>query len=105
MYTRKLRGVAAMLAVAFGSTAAFAQSPKLGKPISAAEVAAWDISVLPDGTGLPPGSTGRTQRASGPQLGSMVSSTTGAAVLACGRRGTYRLSTAEAGETRALNLC
>src|SRR5213080_566393 len=56
MYTRKLRGVAVVLTVAFGSTAAFAQSPKLGKPISAAEVAAWDISVLPDGTGLPPGS-------------------------------------------------
>ena len=54
MYTRELRGVAVVLAVAFGSTAAFAQSPKLGKPISAAEVAAWDISVLPDGTGLPP---------------------------------------------------
>jgi len=38
------------------STAAFAQSPNLGKPTSEAEIAAWDISILPDGTGLPPGS-------------------------------------------------
>jgi cytochrome c len=28
----------------------------LGTPISEAEIAAWDISILPDGTGLPPGS-------------------------------------------------
>ena len=28
----------------------------LGKPISEADVAAWDISILPDGTGLPAGS-------------------------------------------------
>jgi mono/diheme cytochrome c family protein len=35
----------------------FAQdSPHLGKAISEADVAAWDISILPDGTGLPPGS-------------------------------------------------
>ena len=33
-----------------------AQSPNLGKPISPADVAAWDISILPDGTGLPAGS-------------------------------------------------
>ena len=28
----------------------------MGRPISEAEIAAWDISILPDGTGLPPGS-------------------------------------------------
>ena len=56
MYTREARGFAIVLALALASSAAFAQSPKLGKPISAAEIAAWDISVLPDGTGLPPGS-------------------------------------------------
>ncbi|OFW14437.1 MAG: hypothetical protein A3F70_10790 [Acidobacteria bacterium RIFCSPLOWO2_12_FULL_67_14] len=33
-----------------------AQSPNLGTPIAEAEVAGWDISILPDGTGLPPGS-------------------------------------------------
>jgi hypothetical protein len=39
----------------FSATVA-AQSPNLGKPISPADLAAWDISILPDGTGLPPGS-------------------------------------------------
>ena len=59
MFTRScgaaLIGVllAAGSAVAQGSGAA---SPNLGKPISPADVAAWDISVMPDGTGLPPGS-------------------------------------------------
>jgi cytochrome c len=33
-----------------------ASGPGLGTPISEADVAAWDISILPDGTGLPPGS-------------------------------------------------
>src|SRR2546426_7263752 len=39
----------------FMFTFASAQQPNLGKPISEADVAAWDISILPDGTGLPPG--------------------------------------------------
>ena len=43
------------VALALGSSVALAQGPKLGQPISAAEIAAWDISILPDGTGLPPG--------------------------------------------------
>ena len=47
--------------LALGSGAALAQStgsqsPSLGKPISEADIKAWDISVLPDGTNLPPGS-------------------------------------------------
>ena len=36
--------------------AAFAAGPNLGKPIDQAEIAGWDIHVLPDGRGLPPGS-------------------------------------------------
>jgi cytochrome c len=44
------------LALAFTSSAALAQTPNLGKPINAAEIAAWDMNILPDGTGLPPGS-------------------------------------------------
>jgi cytochrome c len=52
-----------VLALAFASAVA-AQNPtdsvqgkpNLGQPISEADVAAWDISILPDGTGLPPGS-------------------------------------------------
>src|SRR5258708_6677239 len=35
---------------------ALAQSPNLGKPISAEDLASWDISIGPDGAGLPPGS-------------------------------------------------
>jgi cytochrome c len=44
------------LAVSLGAGIALAQSPKLGKPIAEADIAQWDIAVLPDGTGLPPGS-------------------------------------------------
>ena len=55
MYTRKLRGYVVALAFALTSSAAFAQAPNLGKPINPAEIAAWDINILPDGTGLPPG--------------------------------------------------
>jgi len=32
------------------------QSPNLGKPISPEDLASWDISIGPDGVGLPPGS-------------------------------------------------
>jgi S-disulfanyl-L-cysteine oxidoreductase SoxD len=38
------------------STPVFAAGPNLGQPITAADLAAWSINVLPDGTGLPPGS-------------------------------------------------
>jgi cytochrome c len=50
---RKLIAAAALLAL---SSAVFAQSPNLGKPISPEDLAAWDISIGPDGAGLPPGS-------------------------------------------------
>lgn len=55
MSTRRLPRIAAVALLA-AAGAVCAQSPNLGKPISAADVAAWDISVSPDGTGLPPGS-------------------------------------------------
>ena len=42
--------------LAFGAGTAAAQSPGLGQKITEAEIAAWNIDVLPDGTGLPPGS-------------------------------------------------
>ena len=45
-----------VIALAFCSGTALAQSPRLGKPIPEADVTAWDISAMPDGTGLPPGS-------------------------------------------------
>jgi S-disulfanyl-L-cysteine oxidoreductase SoxD len=53
MSMRKLMAAGALLALC---SAAFAQSPNLGKPISPEDVASWDISIGPDGTGLPPGS-------------------------------------------------
>jgi hypothetical protein len=36
--------------------AAWAESPNLGKVASPDEVASWDVSIGPDGAGLPPGS-------------------------------------------------
>jgi cytochrome c len=47
---------AAPVMLGFGAYAACAAGPDLGKPISAAEIAAWDTSIMPDGTGLPAGS-------------------------------------------------
>jgi S-disulfanyl-L-cysteine oxidoreductase SoxD len=41
-----------MLTVA---SAAPAQAPQFGQPIAPADIAAWDISIGPDGVGLPPG--------------------------------------------------
>ena len=55
MFTRRV-GAAVLTALAFGSGVLLAQGPNLGQPISPADIAAWDISVLPDGSGLPPGS-------------------------------------------------
>jgi S-disulfanyl-L-cysteine oxidoreductase SoxD len=34
---------------------AAAQAPQFGRPIAPADIAPWDISIGPDGTGLPPG--------------------------------------------------
>jgi S-disulfanyl-L-cysteine oxidoreductase SoxD len=36
--------------------AALAESPNLGKAASPEEIASWDVSIGPDGAGLPPGS-------------------------------------------------
>jgi S-disulfanyl-L-cysteine oxidoreductase SoxD len=53
MSMRKLIAAGALLAL---SSAAFAESPNLGKPIAPEDLASWDISIGPDGAGLPPGS-------------------------------------------------
>ena len=34
---------------------ALAQAPQFGQPIAPADIAPWDISIGPDGAGLPPG--------------------------------------------------
>ena len=57
MSMRRISGAAAAPALGLALTAAaFAQSPNLGKPISQEDLASWDISIGPDGAGLPPGS-------------------------------------------------
>jgi len=43
------------LALLLVAGAASAEAPNLGKPVGTADIAAWDISIQPDGTGLPPG--------------------------------------------------
>ena len=53
MHSWLLTAVGLTLCLAAG--AASAEGPNLGKPIDAAAIAAWDISIQPDGTGLPPG--------------------------------------------------
>lgn len=55
MFTHRLQRALALV-LAFASSAAFADGPNLGRPIDPSDIAPWDISILPDGTGLPPGS-------------------------------------------------
>jgi len=55
MPTRSLVIPCIWLAALLVAGAAFAEAPNLGKPVGAADIAAWDISIQPDGTGLPPG--------------------------------------------------
>jgi S-disulfanyl-L-cysteine oxidoreductase SoxD len=55
MSTRsRLLAVASALAVV--SNAALAENPNLGRIAAPEEIASWDISIGPDGAGLPPGS-------------------------------------------------
>jgi hypothetical protein len=50
--------LAVVIALVLGGTVAAiaADHPGLGKPVSEADLALWDISIGPDGKGLPPGS-------------------------------------------------
>ena len=46
----------AMVAAApITTTAMAADEPHFGKPVTQADIAAWDVSIGPDGAGLPPG--------------------------------------------------
>jgi S-disulfanyl-L-cysteine oxidoreductase SoxD len=57
MSMRRIILVAAAPALLALASPLFAQqSPNLGKPISQEDLASWDISIGPDGAGLPPGS-------------------------------------------------
>jgi cytochrome c len=51
----------AIFAAFFLALPALAQTPRLGQPISPADVAPWNISIGPDGAGLPPGRGTATQ--------------------------------------------
>src|SRR5258705_3846245 len=55
MSTLKTLALAAALTMAAGVACA-AEMPKFGKPISEGDLKAWDISIAPDGVGLPVGS-------------------------------------------------
>jgi cytochrome c len=56
MFMPKRAAFAASLLLAMVTSASSAETPNLGKPIDEAAIANWDISILPDGTGLPKGS-------------------------------------------------
>ena len=56
MFTPSRAILTASLSLAIMTGASLAETPNLGKPIDEAAIAAWDISILPDGTGLPKGS-------------------------------------------------
>ena len=55
MSMRKLP-LAVAFTLALGAVTDGAQAPKLGQPITEADITAWNIEALPDGKGLPPGS-------------------------------------------------
>ena len=46
----------ALCAAMFATVPALAQAPQFGQEIAPAYIAPWDISIGPDGAGLPPGS-------------------------------------------------
>jgi S-disulfanyl-L-cysteine oxidoreductase SoxD len=56
MSTGRRLAVVIALALGGGGAAMAADQPGLGKPVSEADLALWDISIGPDGKGLPPGS-------------------------------------------------
>ena len=53
MFSLERLTFAAAFLMATAATAA--EGPKLGQAVSPADIAAWDISIAPDGIGLPPG--------------------------------------------------
>jgi mono/diheme cytochrome c family protein len=70
MFTPNKLSLAAIAALALASSMALAadknglgQTVGLGQPITESDIKAWDITVLPDGTNLPPGSGTASQGA------------------------------------------
>ena len=56
MSTRDLAWVVVIVAAVGCARTTKVETPNLGKPATAAQIAGWDISVGPDGVGLPAGS-------------------------------------------------
>jgi mono/diheme cytochrome c family protein len=59
MFTRDMSSRLVLLAAVstlFATVHAGAETPNLGRPLTPEDLAAWDISIAPDGAGLPPGS-------------------------------------------------
>ena len=56
MSTLKVKVSIAALAALLSAVRAGAEGPNLGQPISEADLAPWDLTIMPDGTGLPLGS-------------------------------------------------
>jgi cytochrome c len=56
MSTREAFALASLI-IAFGGCAGTTarETPELGRPATPADIAGWDISIPPDGRGLPPG--------------------------------------------------
>jgi mono/diheme cytochrome c family protein len=55
MFTPKIVFFTATLTLALGSSVVLGAGPNLGRPVSQADAAAWDIDIEPSGAGLPPG--------------------------------------------------
>jgi S-disulfanyl-L-cysteine oxidoreductase SoxD len=59
MSTHSLRALVMIALCAMASSGAHADAPatapRLGTPITAEEAAKWDLTIFPDGRGLPPG--------------------------------------------------
>ena len=62
MSTREVLALTTALALGL-SVADAADAPRFGQPITPADLAPWDISIAPDGAGLPTGSGTSTQGA------------------------------------------
>jgi hypothetical protein len=55
MFTRELEASTVLVTIMLFAGAAAAEGPTLGKPVDPIDIAPWDISIQPDGSGLPPG--------------------------------------------------
>ncbi len=56
MSMRDAGAAALAIGLALFARTSIAETPNLGKPVSEADIKAWNLTVYPDGAGLPPGS-------------------------------------------------